>query len=269
VQRPERIVVIGYGAIGRTLVREMARLPSVAELAGVITLPEFLAAAQNELLAPVFETVDEALATKPTLFVECGGHGALRAHACSVLQARIDLLVASVGALSDLALETEIRAAAEASGARVLLPAGAIGGLDALAAARRAGLDEVRYTSVKAPKAWRGTHAEKLLDLDQIQAFTEFFTGNARNAARLFPQNANVAAAVALAGVGFEATKVTLTVDPEATFNRHSVSAHGQFGAINVTIESRTLPENPKTSMLAPMSLLNAVASRNAAVRIA
>lgn len=268
IRDPERVAIIGYGAIGHALLRQISKVPLAAQLVAVVTLPEFVAAARKELSVPVFETVDQTLATKPTLFVECGGHGALRMHAHHVLQAKIDLLVASVGALSDRDLENDIRAAAEASGARVLLPAGAIGGLDALAAARHAGLDEVRYTSTKAPRAWRGTHAEKLINLDQINTLVEFFSGSARDAARLFPQNANVAAAVALAGSGFEATKVTLTVDPSTQFNRHRIAAYGPFGSINIEIEGKTLPDNPKTSMLAPMSLLNAVISRNAALRI-
>lgn len=264
----ERVAIIGYGAIGRMLDRLLQK-GEAARVAAVVTLPEFADAARREQGAPVFASVGEALSEKPTLFVECGGHGALRAHGEAVLLTGTDLLLASVGALSDPALEAALCAAATRGGAQVLIPSGALGGLDALASARYAGLDEVRYTSVKAVKAWRGTHAETLLDLDKVDKATAFFTGNARDAARLFPQNANVAAAVALAGRGFEATSVVLTADPAAKGNRHRIQASGAFGMIDVTVEGKTLPDNPKTSMLAPMSMVRAIESRRAALRIA
>ena len=263
----ERVAIIGYGAIGRTLDRLLQKA-GAGQVVAVITLPELAAAARAEQGAGVHATVAEALAVEPTLFVECGGHGALRAHGTAVLQAGVDLLVASVGALSDAALENGLREAAERGRAQILIPSGALGGLDALGSARHAGLEEVRYTSVKAVQAWRGTHAEKLVDLDKVERATEFFAGNARDAARLFPQNANVAAAVALAGRGFEGTSVVLTADPAAKGNRHRIQAKGAFGMIDVTVEGRTLPDNPKTSMLAPMSLLRAIESRRSALRI-
>jgi aspartate dehydrogenase len=264
----ERVAIIGYGAIGRALDRLLQK-GGGARVAAVITLPELADAARAEQSAPVFSSVGEALAQQPTLFVECGGHGALRAHGGAVLQAGVDLLVASVGALADAALEGGLRAAAARGKAQVLIPSGALGGLDALAAARYAGLKEVHYASVKAVQAWRGTHAERLTDLDQVRQATTFFTGNARDAARLFPQNANVAAAVALAGCGFEATSVSMTADPDAKGNRHRIQASGAFGLIDVTVEGKTLPDNPKTSMLAPMSMVRTIESRRSALRIA
>jgi aspartate dehydrogenase len=263
----ERIAIIGYGAIGKTVDRLLQK-GDAARLCAVISLPEFADAARRDQATPVHVNVAGALSERPSLFVECGGHGALRAHGEAALEAGVDLLVASVGALSDAALEAALRAAAARGGAQVLIPSGALGGLDALASARYAGLDEVRYTSVKAVKAWRGTHAEKLANLDKVDRATVFFTGNAREAASLFPQNANVAAAVALAGAGFERTQVTLTADPAAKGNRHRIQATGAFGMIDVTVEGRTLPDNPKTSMLAPMSIVRAIEARRSALRV-
>lgn len=263
----ERVAIIGYGAIARTLDRLLQK-GDAGRVVAVITLPEFADAARREQPAPVHTSVAGALASNPDIFIECGGHGALRAHGEAVLLSGVDLLVASVGALSDAALESALRNAAQRRRAQILIPSGALAGLDALASARYAGLDEVRYTSVKAVQAWRGTHAETLVRLDRIQSATPFFTGNARDAARLFPQNANVAAAVALAGRGFEGTSVVLTADPQAKGNRHRIQATGAFGMIDVTVEGRTLPDNPKTSMLAPMSLVRAIESRRAVVRI-
>ena len=108
-----------------------------------------------------------------------------------------------------------------------------------------------------------------MTDLDALQAPHAFLQTDARDAARRFPQNANVAAAVAIAGVGFEATRVTLVADPRATGNRHRIVAHGGFGLIDVTVEGRVLPDNPKSSVLAPHSLAHAVLNRAASIALA
>lgn len=136
-----------------------------------------------------------------------------------------------------------------------------MGGLDALGAAKLAGLSEVRYESYKAPNAWRGTPAEDLVVLDDVDRVTLIYEGTARDAARLFPKNANVAAAVALAGVGFDHTKVVLHADPTATGNTHRIKAKGEFGHLDISVTGTTLPSNPKTSMLAPYSLVRAIAN--------
>ena len=95
-----------------------------------------------------------------------------------------------------------------------------------------------------------------------------FFEGDARSAALSYPQNANVAASVALAGIGFEKTKVLLTADPSAAGNTHTIHALGGFGEISLTINGKTLSDNPKTSMLAPLSLVRCLMNMNESVVI-
>jgi aspartate dehydrogenase len=263
----ERVVVIGFGAIAQTIVR-LLRSGNHARLHGIVEAESAAARTREKVDVPVCTSIHEALALKPSLVVECAGHGALREHAQDVLRAGVDLLVASVGALAHQEIENMLYAAAKRGGAQLLIPSGALGGLDALGSSRYAGLEHVMYTSVKAVAAWRGTHAERLVKLDCVEQPTVFFTGNARQAAQLFPQNANVAAAVALAGCGFEKTVVALTADPAAKGNRHRVQASGPFGHIDVTVEGKVLPENPKTSMLAPMSIVRAIESRSSSIQI-
>lgn len=268
--RIERLAIIGFGAIGRLLVERLPALSPAPQLVAVVTRPASVDAVRKALPDTVKACAGlaEALETRPTLFVECAGHAALCAYALDILRAKVDLLVASVGALANAEFELGLRAAAEASGARVLLPAGAVGGLDALAAGRIAGLESVDYTSTKPVHAWRNTHAERLIDLAAVTEPTVLFTGSAREAARLFPQNANVAATIALAGIGFDRTTVNLLADPAAKGNQHRIRAAGAFGTLEFRIEGRTLPSNTKTSLLAPLSLLRALESRQAAVRI-
>jgi aspartate dehydrogenase len=253
-----RIALIGFGAIGTALARALRETDH--SLVGVLGRASSLDALRNKVPpgTSVVIKLADLLALSPEIVVECAGHEALRLYGSGILRAGRTLLVSSVGALADQAIERSLGEAGK-EGGRLVIPSGAMGGLDALGAARRAGLDEVLYSSRKAPAAWRGTKAERLVDLQSIGAAQVFYEGSARQAALDFPQNANVVAAVAMAGIGFDRTRVRLIVDPNAGGNRHLLEARGAFGEISTSVLSRTLPDNPKTSMLTPYSLLRAI----------
>lgn len=253
-----QVGIIGYGAMGAVLRSTLEA--GGAEVVAVLGRMPSLERVRAALPPTVIVTDDLAtlVGARPDVVVECAGHEGLRQHGPRIIAAGFDLVVASVGALADAPTEAALREAASGGG-RLIVPAGALAGLDALSAARRAGLEEVRYVSRKAPRAWRGTKAESLVDLDGVREPTVFFEGPAREAALAFPQNANVVAAAALAGLGFDATRVALTADPTTSGNRHLLEARGAFGELSVSVLARTLPENPKTSMLAPLSLARAV----------
>jgi aspartate dehydrogenase len=150
----------------------------------------------------------------------------------------------------------------------VKLPAGALPGVDALAAGKLAGLSKVTLRSSKPPRAWKGTPAEQTHDLEAITAPTVIFSGNARQAALTFPKNANVAATAAIAGMGFEATTVQLVADPGVTQNVHHLEAEGAFGRLNLKIEANPSPDNPKTSHMAALSIMRVLANEAAAIVI-
>jgi aspartate dehydrogenase len=256
------IAILGFGAIGRLLYRQIAVHTPGIRVTAVLSRADAAGDSAEPLLPHTrrLHTLEDLLALRPALVVECAGHAALRDAGAAVLSAGCDLLVASVGALA---------AAAAAGGARLRIPAGALGGLDVLGAARFAGLSSVLYTSRKATRAWCGTAAESLVDLDGLHEATVFFRGSAREAALRFPQNANVAAAVALAGAGFDATRVHLVADPQATGNRHDIHASGDFGEIDVSVLGNTLADNPKTSLLAPYSLVRCLANLSSGIVVA
>jgi aspartate dehydrogenase len=190
------------------------------------------------------------------LVVEVAGHGALAQYGVAALEQGSDLVIASIGALADEALWTSLQRAATRS--RILLPAGAVAGIDALAAARLGGLDKVRYSSRKPPAS--------LSDTLPADRETVVFEGNARDAALQFPKNANVAATIALAGIGFEKTDVRIIADPTLTQNVHVLEASGNFGTFTMTIAGRPLPGNPKSSSLTAMSLLRCIQNRESSI---
>lgn len=192
------------------------------------------------------------------LMIDCAGHAALAQHGPSILRRGIPLVTVSLGALADEDLHRQLETAAQEGQTQLHLASGAIGALDCLRAARVGTLETVTYCGRKPPIGWRGSPAEDHLDLDGLKDAKAHFQGTARQASLLYPKNANVAAAVALAGLGFDETEVTLIADPAVTANIHEVQAIGSFGSFSFRIEGRALPDNPKSSALAAMSAVAA-----------
>ncbi|MHA1538491.1 MAG: aspartate dehydrogenase [Alphaproteobacteria bacterium] len=264
-----RIALIGHGAIARYVLQALTP-DEEASVAGVVVRPRRVLET-TEQAGGRFEAVASIAGLGepgPALVVECAGHGGLGEHGLAALERGIDLLVVSVGALADRALFERLRSAGEASGATMSIVPGAVGGIDALAAARQGGLSAVRYTGRKPPAAWKGSPGEAVADLDNLRQPTELFAGPAGEAARLYPKNANVAATVALAGLGFEKTQVRLLADPGAQGNHHRIEAEGAFGSFAIEIAGKPLPDNPRTSSLTAYSVLRAIRNRAGAIAI-
>jgi aspartate dehydrogenase len=254
-----RVGIIGLGAIGTQVLNALqaTHLP----LASFAVLSRDHASSSGASLRPFlsFRDVKDLIGWRPDLVIECAGHAAVISAVPALLAAGIDVIVASIGALADQPLQGQLQAAAQAGNARLILVSGAIGGLDALRSARLAGLDEVLYVGRKPPRAWAGSPAEQAFNLTGIDVATTIFRGTAAQASMQFPKNANVTAAVALSGVGFDKTQVELIADPSIDRNVHEVQAWGPFGELSLRLSNNPLPENPKTSWLAALSIEEAV----------
>lgn len=255
------ITMIGCGAIGVGVLELLEKDPQLC-------VDYVIASAGSEELVrqrlASFKQPPQVLTTlpadaRPNLLVECAGHRAIEEHVLPALERGIACLIVSVGALSEVGLVERLEAAAERGQTRIELLPGAIGGIDALSAAKVGGLDSVNYTGRKPAKAWKNTPAEQACDLDSITEATVIFQGSAREAARLYPKNANVAATLSLAGLGLDRTHVTLIADPLSEENVHHFEARGAFGGFELSLRGKPLLANPKTSALTVYSVVRAL----------
>jgi aspartate dehydrogenase len=261
----QNVVLIGFGAIGSSVFRRLQSSTQV-RITHVVVSPASKDKVQQQLGAQAQAVT--AVPADATLVLECAGHGALLAHVLPALRRGVACAVLSVGALSEPGLPEQLEEAATAGGTQLHLLAGAIGGIDAIAAARHAGIDEVIYTGRKPPAGWRGSPAEQVTNLDTIQAPTVILQASAREAARLYPKNANVAATLSLAGIGLDRTQVRLIADPTVSDNIHEYEVRGAFGEMRVTMRGKPLAENPKTSTLTVLSALRFLHNRVAPVTV-
>jgi aspartate dehydrogenase len=263
------VSMIGCGAIGVGVMELLKSDPEV--VFDVVIVPENKVDSTLPLvhaLAPQARVAARLDGQCPDLLIECAGHQAIEEHILPALERGIPCMVVSVGALSTPGLAERLEEAARRGKTQVQLLSGAIGAIDALSAAKIGGLDSVVYTGRKPPQAWKDTPAEALFALDELEQATVIFEGTAREAARLYPKNANVAATLSLAGLGMDHTRVRLLADPAVTENVHHVEAKGAFGGFELTMRGKPLAANPKTSALTVFSVVRALGNRAHALSI-
>ncbi|AOB26224.1 aspartate dehydrogenase [Bordetella bronchiseptica] len=251
-----RIAFIGLGAIASDvaagLLADAAQPCQLAALTrAAADLPPALAGRVTLL-----DSLSDLLAWRPDLVVEAAGQQAIAEHAEGCLKAGLDMIICSAGALADDALRARLIAAAEAGGARIRVPAGAIAGLDYLQAVAGRDDAEVVYESRKPVAAWRAELPGMGIDPDTLAESRTLFSGPAREAALRFPKNLNVAATLALAGIGMTRTRVEVVVDPRARGNQHRIQVRSPLGEMQIELVNAPSPANPKTSWLVAQSVL-------------
>jgi aspartate dehydrogenase len=258
MQKKHKIAVIGFGAVTEEILRCLVIRNSLAQLTGILVKPSRLDAMREKAAGkfPVLGTLDAMLETKPDIVIEAAGHGSVKQFGADIVQRGTDLLIASVGVLADDGFSGQLEQTC-ANGGNAWITAGAVAGMDGLLAARSLSLRSVKYISVKPPQAWSGTPGEAAVRANSNRRIA-FFSGSAREAAIYYPQNANVAATIALASIGLDRTQIELVSDPEAPGPLGIIEADGDFGRFHFDILALASPSNPKTSAITGHSLVSA-----------
>ena len=266
--RPIRAVFIGWGAINSRVGALLAKRHSNVEIVAVATADDPKARALIPDGIPFLNSPPALAAIRPDLVVEAAGRAAIEQWMPEALRYARVAIIASTSAFCDESLLIRLQDMATKNGSRIIVPSGAIGGIDALASGAVAGLKRVVHQIAKPTAAWHGTKAETLFDLSSLTERRVFFTGSAREAARDYPQNANATVVTSLAGIGLDRTIVELVADPSLHLNTHRITAEGAFGKMDIMLQNNALATNPKSSELTALSLVRLIEQQNASLVI-
>ncbi len=261
------VAIAGLGAIGRVLARRLAD--------GIPGLRLACAAARDRTKAQAW--LDEAKIECPLveldefpvradLAVECAPAGVLERICVPMLGAGKRVLVLSAGALLPRPHLIEL---AKARGGQIIVPTGALLGLDAVVAAAEGTIHSVRMITRKPPRGLQGAPylVRHGISVEGLNVAKLVFSGTAREAAAGFPANVNVVAALSLAGIGPDRTTIEIWADPGVTRNCHAIEVDADSARFSLSIEN--IPsENPRTGRITALSVLAALRKLHAPMRV-
>ena len=251
-----RVAIGGLGAIGGHLARALDAGVEGLTLSAVASRdPEKAARTLAGFRAPPAMVPLEALAEHAEVVVEAAPAAVFEAIALPAIARGRIFVPSSVGALLP---RMHLVERARETGARIIVPTGALLGLDAVRAAGEGDVESVTIETRKPPAGLEGAPylVENGITLTGLAAPRRVFQGNAFDAARGFPANVNVAAALALAGIGPERTMVEIWADPGVTRNTHTIRVEAAAARLTMTIENVPSEANPRTGKITPLSIL-------------
>ena len=252
---PKTVGIAGLGAIGLPLARALDNGVDGLRLIAVSSRDQVKALANLVGFRHQPRLVDLQDLAEADIVVECAPAAVFERVALPAIDAGRIFIPASAGAL--LPRMHLVRRAMQ-TGARIIVPTGALLGLDAVRAAAEGPVESVTIETRKPPNGLVGApYLEKNnIDVSDLTAPLCVFQGNAMEAAAGFPANVNVAAALALAGIGPIRTKVEIWADPGVTRNIHTIRVESDAARFTMTIENVPSEENPRTGKLTPLSLV-------------
>jgi|SRR5690625_104901 len=256
-----KIGLIGAGAIANFLLKEMNQnqTENMQIVSALVRNKEKYEALASKFNVKLYTELEEFLNSNIDIVVEVANVEAVRTILPTAIQQK-DVMIISIGALADEAFLQQVTELAQKHNHSVYLPSGAIGGLDLLQNAQA--LRKVKQVSLTTRKP-----AHTLID-QVVDEEVVIFEGKAKDAIKKFPKNINVSIVLSLAGIGINQTKVTIIADPHVEKNIHEITIKGDFGSATFSVSNNPLPENPKTSYLAAMSILGTLKRINGNIKI-
>jgi aspartate dehydrogenase len=262
-----RVAIGGLGAIGRTIARKLADgMPGLTLVCAAVRdhakARAWLDA--ERITCPLVEP--ELFPSHADLAVECAPAAALERICRPMLEAGKQVMVLSAGALLP---RPELVELAKRRGGQIIVPTGALLGLDAVAAAAEGRIHSVRMVTRKPPRGLAGAPYLEAngISVEGLNAPKRVFAGSAREAAAGFPANVNVAAALSLAGIGPDRTMMEIWADPSVDRNCHMIEVDSDSARFTLSIEN-VPSENPRTGRITALSVLAALRKLHAPLRV-
>lgn len=261
------VAIAGLGAIGLPVAQALDRGVEGLRLAAVSARDRTRASAAVAGFADVPAVVDLAALAEADIVLEAVPAAVFKEVARPAIAAGRVLVVCSAGALLP---RMDMVEAARRTGARIIVPTGALLGLDAVRAAAEGPVASVTIETRKPPGGLAGAPylVQHGIALDGLTAPLLVFEGNALDAAAGFPANVNVAAALALAGVGPERTRVEIWADPGVTRNTHTVRVESDAARLTMLVENVPSEANPRTGKLTALSVLACLRGLSSTLRV-
>ena len=262
-----RVAIVGLGAIGRKVAQALDQgIAGLALVAVSAQNPEKHRGWLAGLTKPPAVLPIEALVDVADIVVECAPGKLVRSIVAPFVTSGKIAVVVSVGALLD---NEDLIELARRNGGQIVVPTGALIGLDAVTAAAVGTIHSVRMVTRKPPLGLAGAPyiVEHNIDIEGITEPLRVFEGTARDAAKGFPANLNVAVALSLAGIGPDRTTLEIWADPTVTRNTHRVEVESDSARFSMSIEN--IPsENPKTGMITALSVIACLRKLRAPLRV-
>lgn len=262
-----RVAVAGLGAIGRRVAEALDRgIDGLALVAVSAQNPEKHRSWLAGLTTTPAVLSIEALSDVADIVVECAPSRLVKSIVAPFVTSGKTAVVLSAGALLD---NEDLIELAKQNGGQIVVPTGALIGLDAVSAAALGKIHSVRMVKRKPIRGLAGAPyiIENNIDIERITEPLKIFDGTAREAAKGFPANLNVAVALSLAGIGPDRTKLEIWADPTVTRNTHRVDVESDSARFSMSIEN--IPsENPKTGLITALSVIAYLRKLRAALRV-
>ncbi|MEQ8193319.1 MAG: aspartate dehydrogenase [Rhodospirillales bacterium] len=254
-----RVGIGGFGAIGRAIGRKLdGGVPGLVLAAVSANRPENAERYLADFARPVPVVTLAELADAADVIVECAPSRVFADVAEPAIERGRIFMPLSVGALLN---RLDLVERAEATGARIIVPTGALIGLDAVRAAAEGTIRSVTLVTRKPPAGLKGAPylAEHDISLDGVKEPMKIFEGSARDGAKGFPANVNVAAALSLAGIGPDKTRLEIWADPTIERNIQHVEIEADSASFTMTIRNVPDPANPRTGRITALSVIAAL----------
>lgn len=271
MQKKLKIGFIGCGAIGSRLAKSVQHdLKEKCVISGLYDLAPQKPIALAKRLGLSSSLIKKSLAElirSSDFIVEAIASNETTKIIQQVVGAHKGILIMSVGKVLDI---PHLFRLAEKTKTTVLIPSGAIAGLDVIKAVGANNITRISLTTRKPPSSLSQTDhlSQKGIFINKIKNETVIFDGSVDRSIALFPRNINVAAALALASGARKKIRVRIITSPKFRLNSHEITVEGKFGSLSTHTHNLPCPDNPKTSYLAVLSALQTLKQYFQSVKI-